>query len=311
MPGKSLTAAEKEALPTLDHAIPNCGQKGNTHPFNVGQRVFKYHPDELSKAASDSPRTDWFAKHIYVIWKETGAPVPYAFRTRDGTIRSLDAGCLGHLLKRHPPEIEIAAYDVEGRIAAVRPSASLAERCELIGVEGLRNTLGIAERENGAANSGAALAATIELTFDISAPVDERRKEESERTIREGARVFKEALMLNWNRRCAITGTAVASALDGAHIYRYLGPKTNHPTNGLLLRADVHRLFDKHLLSLRYEGGRLAVVCSSLIAASEYAGFQDVALPNDPAAWPDPRLIGYHYSLFLAREKRRLDGRAV
>ncbi|EAN8121017.1 HNH endonuclease, partial [Salmonella enterica] len=36
--------------------------------------------------------------------------------------------------------------------------------------------------------------------------------------------------------------------LEAAHIHPYLGEKTNVVSNGLLLRADVHTLFDLGLL---------------------------------------------------------------
>ena len=44
--------------------------------------------------------------------------------------------------------------------------------------------------------------------------------------------------------RCAITGYDVEEALQAAHIVPYLGPQSNTVNNGLLLRADVHNLFD-------------------------------------------------------------------
>ncbi|WP_200883691.1 HNH endonuclease [Archangium violaceum] len=48
--------------------------------------------------------------------------------------------------------------------------------------------------------------------------------------------------------RCALTDCEEPRVLEAAHIFPYHGPQTNHVTNGLLLRADLHVLFDLGLL---------------------------------------------------------------
>jgi hypothetical protein len=53
--------------------------------------------------------------------------MPYAFRTADGAVRSLDAGCLGFLFHRTPPEASFE-LDGQGYIAKVLPSPSLIAR---------------------------------------------------------------------------------------------------------------------------------------------------------------------------------------
>jgi len=39
--------------------------------------------------------------------------------------------------------------------------------------------------------------------------------------------------------------------LEAAHIVPYRSEEHNHPSNGLLLRADIHTLFDLNLLRIR------------------------------------------------------------
>ena len=48
----------------------------------------------------------------------------------------------------------------------------------------------------------------------------------------------------------------------------YLGPETNHVTNGLLLRADLHTLFDTLLLAVDPE--TLAILVSPRIKDPAY-----------------------------------------
>jgi putative restriction endonuclease len=44
-----------------------------------------------------------------------------------------------------------------------------------------------------------------------------------------------------------VSGEAIDSVIEAAHITPYDGLKTNTLDNGLLLRVDIHRLFDKGL----------------------------------------------------------------
>jgi putative restriction endonuclease len=48
----------------------------------------------------------------------------------------------------------------------------------------------------------------------------------------------------NYNRRCAITGERTLPALDAAHIRPYSDGGLHAVSNGLLLRRDIHSLFD-------------------------------------------------------------------
>ncbi|MBW4559996.1 MAG: HNH endonuclease [Mojavia pulchra JT2-VF2] len=50
-----------------------------------------------------------------------------------------------------------------------------------------------------------------------------------------------------------ITGLKLLDVLEAAHISPYRGTDDNHPDNGLLLRADLHTLFDLNLLGINPE----------------------------------------------------------
>ncbi len=73
---------------------------------------------------------------------------------------------------------------------------------------------------------------------------DERVRYEVPTVVREGQGAFKVRLLQAYGRRCAVTGEKSLPVLDAAHIQPYLGPASNHVQNGLVLRADIHRLFD-------------------------------------------------------------------
>jgi putative restriction endonuclease len=73
---------------------------------------------------------------------------------------------------------------------------------------------------------------------------DERELGEYLQPIRYGQGTFRARLLNAYGGRCAITGEKSVPVLDAAHIQPYLGPASNHIQNGLLLRVDLHRLYD-------------------------------------------------------------------
>ena len=69
--------------------------------------------------------------------------------------------------------------------------------------------------------------------------------------IRRGALKFRRSLVRAYGGECAVTGTAIPGLLEAAHISPYKGDHTDHVSNGLLLlRSDIHTLFDLHLLTV-------------------------------------------------------------
>jgi putative restriction endonuclease len=59
-----------------------------------------------------------------------------------------------------------------------------------------------------------------------------------------GQNVFRYRLLDAYGRRCAVTGERTEPVLDAAHVQPYLGPRSNHLQNGLLLTKEFHTLFD-------------------------------------------------------------------
>ncbi len=59
-----------------------------------------------------------------------------------------------------------------------------------------------------------------------------------------GQGAFRVVVTDNFNRKCAITRERTLPALDAAHIRPYGDGGAHDPQNGLLLRRDIHSLFD-------------------------------------------------------------------
>jgi hypothetical protein len=298
-----LSKIELEGLETLPIRIPDYE---GSHPFSSGISIEAYSPDELKKKSDTKhARTVWFEKRLFAIWREIDKPVPYAFKTADGIIRSMDAGCLGFLFNRKQPEL-VAQLDLNtGEIVAVVPAGQLKTRYERMeaSLRGdvrpetpMRSVLtqgGITIKDSAPVYTEVPV---LELGFNLDDPPDERRSELSRRVIREGAATFRNEQMKLWAAQCAATGCNIREALDAAHIFRYLGEHTNRPDNGILLRADVHKLFDKNLIAVEERKGQLIWRVSARLMGSDYATLEGrcVALGSEVSAVPHTELLARH-----------------
>lgn len=93
-------------------------------------------------------------------------------------------------------------------------------------------------------------------------PEEGDHREVIERQVKErrGQQQFRDALRQRYGDRCLVTGCQVLAALEAAHIKPYRGENDNDPANGLLLRADIHTLFDLDLIGIEPETLRVEVV---------------------------------------------------
>ncbi|HEX6036420.1 HNH endonuclease [Longimicrobium sp.] len=118
------------------------------------------------------------------------------------------------------------------------------------------------------------------------------------RRPRLGQAAFRAVVMDAYQRRCAVTQERALPALDAAHIQPFGMSEVHHVRNGLVLRADIHRLFDAGYLTIT---PGYTVVASSRLrtdfgdggAYLELQGAQ-INLPARPGQHPDPGLLRWH-----------------
>jgi hypothetical protein len=134
-------------------------------------------------------------------------------------------------------------------------------------------------------------------------PQEGDRRKVVERQIRErrGQRQFRDALRERYGDCCLVTGCEVLSVLEAAHISPYRGEDDNHPANGLLLRADVHTLFDLDLLGIEPEELRVELHRN---VVKEYGCFANVTLRCGNDQRPAREALGLRYELFRRRLRR-------
>ena len=97
-------------------------------------------------------------------------------------------------------------------------------------------------------------AITLRLAADGATMLDAHRIAEApgarygtpiEVVPRLGQGIFRILVMDAYDRRCAMTGERTLPVLDAAHIRSFASEGENRVPNGLLLRSDLHRLFDR------------------------------------------------------------------
>src|SRR5690606_14516906 len=84
----------------------------------------------------------------------------------------------------------------------------------------------------------------------LHSEIDDRESVFRSIKARRGQQKFRESLCKRYNNTCVVTGCKILDILEAAHIMPYRGKKDNHPSNGLLLRADIHTLFDLDLIGI-------------------------------------------------------------
>lgn len=115
-----------------------------------------------------------------------------------------------------------------------------------------------------------------------------------------GQSSFRVLVTKAYQKRCAITGESTLIALEAAHIVPYAKEGKHDVRNGLLLRADFHRLFDVGLVSVTSD---LRVKISPRIRESWFNGKAYYRLDDAPLSVvplhesmrPDRDLLDWHF----------------
>lgn len=152
-------------------------------------------------------------------------------------------------------------------------------------------------------------AAEYEEAFELL-EWDERSYRDARLAVREGQGTFRTRLLDAYGRRCAITGEKTEPVLDAAHIQPYLGPRSNHVQNGLVLTKEFHALFDESLVTVTPE---LRVRVSPVLRERwqngrryyDYDGRPLARIPEDRRAGPSEAALLWHNERFERRARSR------
>lgn len=139
------------------------------------------------------------------------------------------------------------------------------------------NSTGTARMVRGILPPGVAAETTGVENFEDTGPPDDVQQRAIK--IRRGQAKFRERLLSAYSRTCAITGCSIVELLEAAHIQPHAEEPNYNVTNGLLLRADIHTLFDLNLLTV---DSRLRIRLAPSLLKSEYKEFEGKPL-KEPA----------------------------
>lgn len=103
-----------------------------------------------------------------------------------------------------------------------------------------------------------------------------------------------------YDRRCSVTAEKTLPALEAAHIRPYALAQSHATSNGLLLRSDIHKLYDQGYVAVRPDG---VFVVSTAIRDEFHNGRQyyeldgrPIRLPANERDRPDTESLDWHYS---------------
>jgi putative restriction endonuclease len=113
-----------------------------------------------------------------------------------------------------------------------------------------------------------------------------------------GQRSFRVAVLDSYGRRCAITNEKTLPALEAAHIREYRDVQEHVLSNGILLRADIHKLFDAGYVTVTPDHHFLV----SRRIKEEFENGRDyyaldgslIRLPQNPLERPDAGALSWH-----------------
>ena len=133
-----------------------------------------------------------------------------------------------------------------------------------------------------------------EGAFDPGTIDDEPGKVLRSINVRRGQPDFRKRLLKVYGGRCAISGCDCEDALEAAHIRRYGGEDTNHIQNGLLLRCDLHTLFDIGKLGIDPDTYRIVVADALLETVYSRLKGKKLRLPVNPKHHPNTNVLREH-----------------
>ena len=105
--------------------------------------------------------------------------------------------------------------------------------------------------------------------------VDTRERIFREMIRRKGQSLFRKQVV-NRDKMCLISKVLIKEALEAAHISPYLGDATNFADNGLTLRIDLHRLFDRGKIRINQQ--MCVELSEDLIACDCYKNYSGVLI---------------------------------
>lgn len=139
----------------------------------------------------------------------------------------------------------------------------------------------------------------VEDLAEESASLRERRRDAASRLERDPA--FRRSVLNRLGAKCHATGTTLEVVLEAAHILPVDQENDDDPRNGLVLRRDIHRLFDLLLLSV---DENLCWRVSPELEGTAYGQLAGKPLLFGTELRPDQERLRKHATVWLRAQSR-------
>lgn len=121
--------------------------------------------------------------------------------------------------------------------------------------------------------------------------------------VRLGQNSFRLKLTDAYSRKCSITGEKTLPVLEAAHIKPYAKSGPHLLSNGLMLRADLHKLFDNGYITITSDykievSNRIKEEFQNGKEYYQFHGKELINLPLDIKNRPDAKYIEWHNNTF-------------
>jgi len=145
---------------------------------------------------------------------------------------------------------------------------------------------------------------TTNIQHIPSEPVETLKSVVKSGRYQQGNYQFRQKLLRLYNRRCAITGCTAEPVLEVAYIIPQTHLAMGDPSNGLLLRADLHILFERHLLTI--EPDSMTILLAPELQETDYGMLKgkSIFLPDKEAERPSQQALTEHFQQCGWREDR-------
>ncbi|MGN8139220.1 HNH endonuclease [Paraburkholderia sp. 22099] len=144
---------------------------------------------------------------------------------------------------------------------------------------------------------------TVDNAADADPPhsvIEARRRVLREVNQRRGQAKFRNRLIARYGAACQISRCAFTGLVEAAHIRPYAETNDNGAHNGLLLRSDLHTLFDLDLLAIN--PSTLTVALHRDVRAAGYEAFDGIQLFVNGTSGPDLAALADRWEFFQLRQ---------
>lgn len=138
---------------------------------------------------------------------------------------------------------------------------------------------------------------TLDQGGDSASIIETRKKVLREISLRRGQTAFRKRLIRRYGGCCQISGCTFLGLVEAAHIDPYSSSENNGVSNGILLRSDLHTLFDLGLIGI--EPVSLTVSISPALMKEGYSELAGKGLLINGPGGLGKAQLKRHWAFFL------------